>query len=98
MINRYNCRNLGTVKFQTKGLKNIEQLEILFHDIIVTIERTWPSSRGFRAYDVDDPCTVSEIEDKMIEDPRDSSHDLSLNNILQSFKTTTQPTTYGKQE
>lgn len=41
---------------------------------------------------------MSEIEDKMIEDPRDSSHDLSLNNILQSFKTTTQPTTYGKQE
>ena len=40
------------------GLKNVEQLDILFKDIIVTGEGVWAPSQGFVGQDVDDSSKV----------------------------------------
>ncbi|KAL6328079.1 hypothetical protein AAG906_033353 [Vitis piasezkii] len=46
--------NPEAIKFKTKGLKNVEQLDILFKDIIATGEGAWAPSQGFVGQDVDD--------------------------------------------
>ncbi|RVW61032.1 hypothetical protein CK203_045827 [Vitis vinifera] len=44
--------NPKAIKLETKGLKNVEQLDILFQDIVVTNEGA--SSQGFVGQDADD--------------------------------------------
>nr|CAN83094.1 hypothetical protein VITISV_015285 [Vitis vinifera] len=46
--------NPEAIKFKTKGLKNVEQLDLLFKDIVATGERAWAPSQGFVGQDVDD--------------------------------------------
>ncbi|KAL6345199.1 hypothetical protein AAG906_015682 [Vitis piasezkii] len=46
--------NPEAIKFKTKGLKNVEQLDILFKDIVATGEGAWAPSQGFVGQDVDD--------------------------------------------
>ena len=72
-------------------MKNVEQLDILFKDIVVTSERTWAPSQGFVGQDVNDSSKVREHEDNIIEGQDDFSCNLSLDTISYSFGATTQP-------
>ncbi|KAL6345455.1 hypothetical protein AAG906_017174 [Vitis piasezkii] len=74
------------LKFKTKGLKNVEQLDILFKDIIAT------------GQEVDDSSNVGEHEDNIIEDQDDSSCNPSLDTIFNGFEATTQPSMAKKNE
>ena len=49
-------------------MKNVEQLDILFKDIVVTGERTLTPSQGFVGQDVDGSSKVREHEDNIVED------------------------------
>ena len=80
------------------GLKNVEQLDILFKDIIATGEGAWAPSQGFVGQEVDDSSNVGEHEDNIIEDQDDSSCNLPLNTISNSFEATTQPSMAKKNE
>ena len=53
-------------------MKNVEQLDILFKDIIATGEGAWAPSQGFVGQEVDDSSNVGEHEDNIIEDQDDS--------------------------
>ena len=72
-------------------MKNVEQLDILFKDIVATGEKAWAPSQGFVGQDVDDSSKVGEHEDNIIEGQDDSSCNLSLDTISYSFGATTQP-------
>ncbi|RVW19791.1 hypothetical protein CK203_116892 [Vitis vinifera] len=51
--------NPEAIKFKTKGLKNVEQLDILFKDIVATGEKAWAPSQGFVGQDVDDSSKLT---------------------------------------
>ena len=76
-------------------MKNVEQLDILFQDIVVTNEGA--SSQGFVGQDVDDSSKVGEHEDNIIESQDDSSYNLSLDIISHSFEVITQPSMEKKE-
>ena len=76
-------------------MKNVEQLDILFQDIVVTNEGA--SSQGFVGQDADDSSKVGEHEDNIIESQDDSSYNLSLDIISHSFEVITQPSMEKKE-
>ncbi|RVX11459.1 L10-interacting MYB domain-containing protein [Vitis vinifera] len=90
--------NPEAIKFKTKGLKNVEQLDILFKDIIATGEGAWAPSQGFVGQEVDDSSKVGEHEDNIIEDQDDSSCNPPLDTIFNGFEATTQPSMAKKNE
>ena len=90
--------NLEVIKFKAKGLKNVEQLDILFKDIVVTSEGAQAPSQGFVGQDVDDSSKVQEHENNIIEGQDDSSCNSSLDTIPHSFEATTQPSMEKKNE
>ncbi|KAL6337952.1 hypothetical protein AAG906_005915 [Vitis piasezkii] len=90
--------NLEAIKFKTKGLKNVEQLDILFKDIVATGEKAWAPSQGFVGQDVDDSSKVGEHEDNIIEGQDDCGCNSSLDSISHSFEATTQPSMEKKNE
>ena len=83
--------NLEAIKFKTKSLKNVEQLDLLFKYIVATGEGAWTPSQGFVGQDVDDSSKVGEHEDNIIEVQDDCSCNPPLNTISNSFEATTQP-------
>ena len=78
-------------------MKNVEQLDILFKDIVATGEKAWAPSQGFVGQDVDDSSKVGEHEDNIIESQDDSSYNLSLDIISHSFEVITQPSMEKKE-
>ncbi|KAL6337587.1 hypothetical protein AAG906_037180 [Vitis piasezkii] len=82
--------NPKAIKFKTKGLKNVEQLDLFFNDIVATGEGAWAPSQGFVGQDVDDSSKVGEHEDNIIEGQDDCSCNPSLD-ISHNFEATTQP-------
>lgn len=79
-------------------MKNVEQLDILFKDIIATGEGAWAPSQGFVGQEVDDSSNVGEHEDNIIEDQDDSSCNPPLDTIFNGFEATTQPSMAKKNE
>ena len=79
-------------------MKNVEQLDILFKDIIVIGEWAWAPSQGFVGQVVDDSSKVGEHKDNIIEGQDDSSCNPSLNTISHRFEATTQPSMEKKNE
>ena len=90
--------NPEAIKFKTKGLKNVEQLDLLFKDIVATSEGAWTPSQGFVGQDVDDSSKVGEHEDNIIEVQDDCSCNPSLDTISHNFEVTTQPSMEKKNE
>ena len=90
--------NPEAIKFKTKGLKNVEQLDLLFKDIVATGERAWAPSQGFVGQDVDDSSKVGHHEDNIIEGQDDCSCNPSLDTISHNFEATTQPSMEKKNE
>ncbi|RVW34076.1 hypothetical protein CK203_084329 [Vitis vinifera] len=53
--------NLEAIKFKTKSLKNVEQLDLLFKYIVATGEGAWAPSQGFVRQDVDNSSKLERI-------------------------------------
>ena len=90
--------NPEAIKFKTKGLKNVEQLDLLFKDMVATSEGAWAPSQGFVGQEVDDSSNVGEHEDNIIEGQDDCSCNPSLDTISHNFEATTQPSMEKKNE